>query len=76
VGGRHQQADRRQGTTGAVGLDVGIDADAFVVAGRNLDLALGDIALPLRLALRLRVRRRHKAHQGSGNKKASGRCGH
>jgi hypothetical protein len=35
VGGRDQEPDRRQGTSGAIGLDVGIDADAFVVAGRN-----------------------------------------
>ena len=49
VGGRGQEPDRRQGTSGAIGLDVGIDADAFVVAGRNLDLALSDVTLRLRL---------------------------
>ena len=49
VGGCDQEPDRRQGTSSAIGLDVGIDADAFVVAGRNLDLALGDVALRLRL---------------------------
>ena len=76
VSGCDQETDRRQRTTGAIGLDVGVDADALVVAGGNLDLAFGEVALPLwRLRLRKR-RRRRQAHQGSGNEPAWVRCRH